>query len=76
MNHSISTTAGLVTAAAITSVLLTATPAQARPTCTDGSVRCAAVVAAISRYAEPIDALGGRSLAQYLAAHTEARLAR
>ena len=73
MNHHIVTTTGLVTATAAAAALLGAVaPAQAQPTCTDGAVRCSA--ASASPYAEPIDALDGRTLAQYLADHIARRL--
>ena len=71
MNHRISTTAGLLTTIAA-ALVGTVSPAHAQPTCTDGTVRCTA--SSVNPYAEPIDALGGRTLAQYVAAHIEARL--
>ena len=74
MNHHISNTAGLVTVSAVVAALASVAPAQATATCTDGSVRCPA--AAVRPYAEPQPALGGQTLAQYLSAHVEARLAR
>ena len=72
-HHRTTTTAGIVTVtAAIAALAGTAAPAQAQPTCTDGTVRCTA--ASVSPYAEPVDALGGRTLAQYLADHIARRL--
>jgi hypothetical protein len=73
MTHRITTITGLVTATAAAAVLGTLNPAQAHPTCTEGAVRCTAT--SVSPYAEPIHALGGRSLAKYLADHMNRRLA-
>ena len=71
MNHRISFTAAVVTAAAAT-VMGTGSQAVARDTCTESSVRCTAT--ATGPYAEAIDALGGRTLAHYLADHMVHRL--
>ena len=73
MNHHISTTtAGLVTVTTAAALLGAGTPAQAQPTCTDDTVRGTAT--SVSPYAEPIDALDGRTLAQYLAEHMARRI--
>ena len=75
LTHPTVTTA-VTTATVIAAIAVSAPVASAREagTSTDPSSRSS--VLSGSPYAEPLDALGGRTMAQYLAAHMEHRLGR
>jgi hypothetical protein len=66
MNHRITITAVITTAVAGI-IGAGAAPAIAGGTCTDRSARCVTVTR--GPYAEPIAAIGGRTMAQYVADH-------
>lgn len=70
MNHRIT----IVSATAMTLLSLSAAPSFGRPVCDSEGRSCAQSVSAVtapstSPYAEPLEALGGLTLAQYLADH-------
>ena len=57
-----------VAATAVFITTLSTTAGSAKPVCTDRQARCSTTTASDrSPYAEPLDALGGQTLAQYLA---------
>lgn len=75
MNHRINIVRiNIVSAATIAVFTLSTAPTVGRPVCEPNEKPCAqagptATVHSLSPYAEPLDALGGRTLAQYLADH-------